>query len=89
MQTNRLEVSKHGNGKTLYIPLSVYRAGKGFTISCSDPTNKFRFGTSDEQLQKFRSKLEELFVKLVERPKNNPQSQGNTDGGLRQKTERL
>lgn len=67
MKTNKIEVSKDGTGKTIYIPLSVYRAGKhSLTISCSDPGHKFKFGTSPDQLQKFRDKLEELFGELVE-----------------------
>jgi hypothetical protein len=53
--------------KTMYIPLSVYRAGKnGIAISCADPDHKFKYGTSPEQLQKFRDKLAELFSMLVE-----------------------
>jgi hypothetical protein len=67
MKTNEIVVSKGGAGKTIYIPLSVYRAGKNsLTISCSDPAHKFKFGTSPGQLQKFRDKLEELFAELVE-----------------------
>jgi len=51
----------------MYIPLSVFRAGKhSLTISCADPDHKFKFGTGPEQLQKFKDKLEELFSKLVE-----------------------
>ena len=69
MQKNKIEVSKEGAGKTMYIPLSVYRAGKrGLTISFddADPDHRFKFGTSPEQLQKFRDKLEQLFTELVE-----------------------
>ena len=67
MQTNKSEVSKVGRGKALYIPLSVYRAGKhGLTISCPDPAHKFKFGTSPLQLQKFKEKLEEIFSELIE-----------------------
>jgi len=67
MQTNKIEVSKGGKGKTIIIPLSVYRAGKhSLTISCPDPIYKFKFGTSPERLQKFRDKLEEIFSELVE-----------------------
>jgi hypothetical protein len=67
MQKNKIEVSKQGTGKTIYIPLCVFRAGKhSLTISCSDPDFQFKFGTSPEQLQKFRDKLEQLFVELVE-----------------------
>lgn len=74
MQTSKIEVSKSGHGKTMYIPLSVYRAGKhNLTISCSDPDHKFKFGTGPEQLQKFKDKLEELFSELVE----NRETSGN------------
>ncbi len=70
MQKNKIEVSKQGAGKTMYIPLCVFRAGKhSLTISCADPNHLFKFGTSREQLQKFRDKLEQLFVELVESPK--------------------
>lgn len=70
MKTNKIEVSKDGAGKTMYVPLSVYRAGKhSLTISCSDPEHAFKFGTSPDQLQKFKDKLEELFAELVEPPK--------------------
>jgi hypothetical protein len=66
LKKNKIEVSKDGKGKTMYIPLSVFRAGKhSLTISCSDPDHKFKFGTSPEQLQKFRDKLEDLFTELV------------------------
>ena len=34
MQTNRIEVSKDGNGKSLYIPLGVFRSSKNtLTVS--------------------------------------------------------
>lgn len=70
MQKNKIEVSKEGAGKTMYIPLSVFRAGKqSLTISCADPDHLFKFGTSREQLQKFRDKLEQLFTELVEHAK--------------------
>lgn len=70
MQTNKIEVSERGH-KTIYIPLSVYRAGKNsLTISFpgkyqGDPES-FRLGTSPDQLQKFKEKLEELFKKYIE-----------------------
>ena len=67
LKKNKIEVSKDGTGKTMYIPLSVYRAGKhSLTISCSDPDHAFKFGTSPDQLRKFRDKLEDLFTELVE-----------------------
>ena len=66
MKTNEIVVSKGGAGKTMYIPLSVFRAGKhSLTISCSDPDHAFKFGTSPDQLQKFKDKLEELFSELI------------------------
>lgn len=74
MQKNRIEVSKDGQGKTLYIPLCVFKAGKGYTISCSDPDHMFKFGTSPEQLQKFRDKIADLFEELVT---NKPVSVGS------------
>ena len=68
MVKNKIEVSKGGNGKTLYIPLCVFRAGKSnLTISCSDPDHSFKFGTTPTQLGKFRDKLEELFSALVDK----------------------
>ncbi len=66
MQKNKIEVSKEGTGKTLYIPLCVFKAGKdGYTISCSDPEHLFKSGTSPEQLQKFRAWIVDTFEKLV------------------------
>jgi len=66
MAKQRIWVSKSGTGKTLYIELSVYRAGKtGLTIPC--PADKeFKFGTSDSQLRKFRDKLRRLFAQHIE-----------------------
>jgi hypothetical protein len=70
MQKNKIERSKDGKGKTMYVPLSVYRSGKtGLTISCSDTEHAFKFGTTPEELQKFRSKVQELFSEIVERPR--------------------
>ena len=67
MQKNKIERSKDGKGKTMYVPLSVYRSGKtGLTISCADPNNPFKFGTTPEQLDKFREKLEEIFTAKVD-----------------------
>jgi hypothetical protein len=71
MQKNKIEISKVGQGITMYLPLSVYRAGKSnLTISfpgvCSGDPDAFRFGTSPEQLDNFKCKLQELFAKYVE-----------------------
>jgi hypothetical protein len=65
MHKNRIEVSKEGTGKTLYIPLCVFRAGKSYTISCSDPRHLFKSGTTPEQLQKFREWIAETFEQLI------------------------
>jgi hypothetical protein len=55
------------NTKSLRIPIYVLRSGQtGLTITCADSKHGFRVGTSPEQLQKFRTKLESLFVELVE-----------------------
>jgi hypothetical protein len=57
--------------KAMRVPLSVFRAGKrGLTISCADPRYRFKCGTTPQQLQKFRDKLEVLFVRLVEKGSN-------------------
>ncbi len=73
MQKNKIEVSKEGTGKTLYIPLCVFKAGtSSFTISCSDPEHAFKFGTSPEQLQKFRDKIADIFSELVENRAHTP-----------------
>ena len=70
MRKNKIEVSKEGAGKTLYIPMSIFRSGSsGMTISCSDPAHRFKFGTTPEQLQKFKQKLERLFSEMVENVK--------------------
>ena len=55
------------NANSLRIPIYVIRSGKtGLTITCADSKHGFKVGTSPEQLQKFRAKLENLFAKLVE-----------------------
>lgn len=67
MQKNKIEVSNDGAGKTLYIPLCVFRSGKtNLTVSCSDSVHQFKFGTTPESLTKFKLKLDELFAELVE-----------------------
>lgn len=55
------------NAKSLRIPIYVIRSGKtGLTITCADAKHGFKVGTTPEQLQKFRDKIEALFVELVE-----------------------
>ncbi len=54
--------------KSICVPLYVFRSGKiGLTLSCADSEHSFKVGTSPEQLQKLRDKLEALFVELVEK----------------------
>ena len=54
--------------KSICVPLYVFRSGKtGMTLSCADSKHSFKVGTSLEQLQKLKDKLEALFVDLVER----------------------
>jgi hypothetical protein len=56
------------NAKSLRIPIYVIRSGKtGLTITCADGRHGFKVGTSPEQLEKFRNKLEALFSELVEK----------------------
>lgn len=53
--------------KSICVPLYVFRSGKsGLTLSCADGKHKFKVGTTPEQLQKLKNKLEALFVELVE-----------------------
>ena len=66
MRKNRIEVSKDGAGKTMYVPLSVIRSGEnGLSILCPDTDHPLKLGTSPEQLAKFREWLEETFSDLV------------------------
>ena len=53
------KVSKGGEGKTLYIEISVFPCGgadttKNLTISCSDKDTEFKTTLSDDGLQKFK-----------------------------------
>jgi len=65
---DRLSKSKiEVNENSLRIPIYVIRSGKaGLTITCADSKYGFKVGTTSDQLQKFRSKLESLFSELVE-----------------------
>lgn len=54
--------------KSICVPVYVFRSGKsGLTLSCADSKHSFKVGTSAEQLQKLRDKLEALFAELVEK----------------------
>ncbi len=67
----RNDVSKtkiEANPNSLRIPIYVIRSGKrGLTITCADSKHGFKVGTSPEQLEKFKAKIESLFVELVEK----------------------
>jgi hypothetical protein len=53
--------------KSICVPLYVFRSGKsGLTLSCADSKHSFKVGSTPEQLQKLKNKLEALFVELVE-----------------------
>ena len=65
MAKQRIWVSKEGEGKTMYVELSVYRDGPRLTISC--PSDKeFKYYTNENGLRKFADKLERLFQEHVE-----------------------
>ena len=55
-------VSKGGEGKTLYIKMSIFPCGdvrpeKNLTISCSDPDTRFKTTLTDNGLQKFKKHI--------------------------------
>lgn len=53
--------------KSICVPLYVFRSGKsGLTLSCADSKHRFKVGSTPGQLQKLKTKLEALFVELVE-----------------------
>jgi hypothetical protein len=53
--------------KSICVPLYIFRSGKsGLTLSCADSKHRFKVGSTPEQLQKLKNKLEALFVELVE-----------------------
>lgn len=56
------KVSKSGDGKTLYIEISVFPCGgadptKNLTISCPDKDTEFKTTLSDDGLQKFKKHI--------------------------------
>ena len=64
------KVSKWGKGKTLYIHLSVFPAGRAdptkiLTISCPDKETRFKTTLSDNGLKKFREKVLQFYKALV------------------------
>jgi hypothetical protein len=64
------KISKNGKGKTLYIEISVFPAGKSspernLTVSCPDPDTKFKTTLTDKGLQKLRSELLRLYEQHI------------------------
>jgi hypothetical protein len=56
------KVSKDGQGKTLYIEISLYPCGgadptKNLTISCPNKDTQFKTTLSDQGLKKFRDMM--------------------------------
>jgi hypothetical protein len=56
------KVSKDGQGKTLYIEISLYPCGEAdpkinLTISCPDKDTQFKTTLSDEGLKKFKGMM--------------------------------
>ncbi len=59
-------VSKNGEGKTLYLEVSVYPCGaadptKNLTISCPMADTQFKTTLSDEGLQKLRKHILQFY----------------------------
>ena len=69
MKTNRIEMSKSGKGKTMYVPLSVYPGtqdiSKNLTISVP---GKYKIKTSltDNGLRKFRDFILEVYGTMIQ-----------------------
>lgn len=64
------KVSKEGQGKTLYIELSIYRCGgadprKNLTISCPAYDTQFKTTLSDKGLKKFKDHILSFYAKHV------------------------
>ena len=73
MRNETRKTKIEANPNSLRVPIYVIRSGKtGLTITCADSKHGFKVGTSPEQLQKFRAKLESLFVELVEKRISTP-----------------
>ena len=64
------KVSNDGQGKTLYIELSIYPCGnadptKNLTISCPEIDTRFKTTLSDEGLKKFRDHILSFYSRQV------------------------
>ncbi len=60
-----VKISKDGEGKTLYVEISVFPNNsdptKNLTISCSDPATRFKTTLTDNGLKKFREKILDFY----------------------------
>lgn len=64
------KISKDGQGKTLYIELSIYPCGsadptKNLTISCPDPDTQFKTTLSEDGVAKFKQHILAFYSKHV------------------------
>jgi len=64
------KVSKDGQGKTLYIEISLYPCGqadpkKNLTISCPDKDTQFKTTLSDQGLDKFKDMMLSFYERHV------------------------
>ena len=64
------KVSKKGEGKTMYIQLSVFPCGnadpmKNLTISCPNKETRFKTTLSDNGLKKFREHILKFYKTLI------------------------
>ena len=61
--------SKNGDGKTLYLEISIYPNGadptKNLTVSCPDPDTQFKTTLSDNGLLKFRDSILDFYSRHV------------------------
>ena len=64
------KVSKKGEGKTMYIQLSVFPCGnadpmKNLTISCPNKETRFKTTLSDNGLKKIREHILKFYKTLI------------------------
>lgn len=62
-------ISRSGQGKTLYVELSIYPCGssdttRNLTISCPDADTRFKTTLSDEGLKKFRENILDILQQI-------------------------
>jgi len=65
-----VKISKDGDGKTLYVEISLYPCGladptKNLTISCPDKDTQFKTTLSDQGLAKFRDAMISFYAKHI------------------------